>query len=388
MKIKIAILGSTGSIGESTLKVIKENKFFFDVVLLTANNNYKKLIKQAKIFNAKNIIINNKSHYEKIKKSLKNSKIKVFTNHTPIKNIISGKIDITMSAIVGLAGLQPTVDAIKISKSVCLANKETIICAWDILKNLKRKYKTKILPVDSEHFSIMELIRNSHPKEIDEVIITASGGPFLKTNKKKFRFIKPSQAIKHPNWKMGKNISVDSATMMNKVFEVIEAYKLFDLDKKVYKIKIHPQSFVHSIVRFKNGLIKMILYKTDMKIPIFNILNINRNMFCRSHEINTKLLNDMNFYEVDKKRFPAIKLVDKCLNSGPSTPIIVNASNEVLVGLFLRKKIGFLDIVRNINKIFKDKDFKKYARRKAKSVKDIEIIDKWARLKTNRMCVI
>ncbi len=388
MKIKIAILGSTGSIGESTLKVIKENKFFFDVVLLTANNNYKKLIKQAKIFNAKNIIINNKSHYEKIKKSLKNSKIKVFTNHTPIKNIISGKIDITMSAIVGLAGLQPTVDAIKISKSVCLANKETIICAWDILKNLKRKYKTKILPVDSEHFSIMELIRNSHPKEIDEVIITASGGPFLKTNKKKFRFIKPSQAIKHPNWKMGKKISVDSATMMNKVFEVIEAYKLFDLDKKVYKIKIHPQSFVHSIVRFKNGLIKMILYKTDMKIPIFNILNINRNMFCRSHEINTKLLNDMNFYEVDKKRFPAIKLVDKCLNSGPSTPIIVNASNEVLVGLFLRKKIGFLDIVRNINKIFKDKDFKKYARRKAKSVKDIEIIDKWARLKTNRMCVI
>ncbi len=388
MKIKIAILGSTGSIGESTLKVIKENKFFFDVVLLTANNNYKKLIKQAKIFNAKNIIINNKSHYEKIKKSLKNSKIKVFTNHTPIKNIISDKIDITMSAIVGLAGLQPTVDAIKISKSVCLANKETIICAWDILKNLKRKYKTKILPVDSEHFSIMELIRNSHPKEIDEVIITASGGPFLKTNKKKFRFIKPSQAIKHPNWKMGKKISVDSATMMNKVFEVIEAYKLFDLDKKVYKIKIHPQSFVHSIVRFKNGLIKMILYKTDMKIPIFNILNINRNMFCRSHEINTKLLNDMNFYEVDKKRFPAIKLVDKCLNSGPSTPIIVNASNEVLVGLFLRKKIGFLDIVRNINKIFKDKDFKKYARRKAKSVKDIEIIDKWARLKTNRMCVI
>ena len=187
---------------------------------------------------------------------------------------------------------------------------------------------------------------------------------------------------------MGKKISVDSATMMNKVFEVIEAYKLFDLDKKVYKIKIHPQSFVHSIVRFKNGLIKMILYKTDMKIPIFNILNINRNMFCRSHEINTKLLNDMNFYEVDKKRFPAIKLVDKCLNSGPSTPIIVNASNEVLVGLFLRKKIGFLDIVRNINKIFKDKDFKKYARRKAKSVKDIEIIDKWARLKTNRMCVI
>ena len=387
MKKKIAILGSTGSIGKSTLEVIKKDKGNFDVVLLTANNNYKKLIQQAKEFKAKNVIINNNSFYLKVKNSLKKNKTKVYFGNISLNKIIKKKIDYTMSSVVGLAGLQPTIDAIKISRIVALANKETIICGWPILANLIKKNKTEIVPVDSEHFSIMELTKGVSDNEVEEIIITASGGPFLNFPKNKLKKIKPFQAVKHPNWKMGKKISVDSANMMNKVFEVIEAYKLFKFNKKKYRIIIHPQSYVHSIIRFKNGLSKMILYNSDMKIPISNILYKKNNKFSNSNKIKTKILNNMNFLKVDKKKFPSVKLIDKCLSSGSSSPIIINASNEVLVDLFLKEKIAFLDIVQTINKIFKDKEFNKYARRNAKSLKDIKMIDNWARLKTINMCV-
>jgi len=387
MRKKIAILGSTGSIGKSTLDIIEKDKKNFEVVLLYANNNYKDLVKQAKKFKAQNVVIKNETFYEKVKKLLKKNKTKVFSGNISLKKIISRKIDFTMSAITGLAGLQPTIDAIKTSRTVAIANKETIICAWHILEKLIKKHKTEIFPVDSEHFSIMELVQNAQEDEIEEIIITASGGPFLYTPIKKLNYIKPSQAIKHPNWKMGKKISVDSANMMNKVFEIIEAYKLFKFNKKKYRIIIHPQSYVHSIIRFKNGLSKMILYNSDMKIPISNILYKKYNRFTISNKIRTKILNNMDFLEVDKKKFPSVKLIDKCLNLGPSASIIVNASNEVLVGLFLKGKIAYLDVVRTINKIFKDKEFNKYARRKAQSVKEVKMIDNWARLKTINMCV-
>ena len=388
MKTKIAILGSTGSIGKSTLDVIKKDKKKFDVILLTANNNYKKLIQQAKDFNVKNVLINNKLFYERVKNSLKKNKTKVFSGDISITDIISEKLDYTLSAIVGLAGLQPTVDSIKISKNVAIANKETIICGWHILSKLKKKHKTNILPVDSEHFSIMELTKNVSNNEIEEIIITASGGPFLNTSLYKLNYVNPKQAINHPNWKMGKKISVDSANLMNKVFEVIEAYKFFGFEKRKYRIMIHPQSYVHSIIRFKNGLIKMILYNPDMKIPISNILYGKKNRLLNISKIKSKVLNKLSFKEVNVKKFPSIKLIKKCLNSGFSAPIIVNASNEVLVSLFLKEKIGFLDIVKTINKVFKDKEFKKYASSKAKSINDIKTIDNWARLKTNDMCVI
>jgi 1-deoxy-D-xylulose-5-phosphate reductoisomerase len=294
-----------------------------------------------------------------------------------------------MSSIVGLAGLQPTVDAIKISKTVAIANKETIICAWPILSKIIKKYKTKIVPVDSEHFSIMELTKNISDDEVEELIITASGGPFLNVSRNKFKKIKPSQATKHPNWKMGKKISVDSANLMNKVFEVIEAYHLFKFDKSKYKVMIHPQSYVHSIIRFRNGLTKMILYNADMKIPISNILCQSKNNPPKNSNINIiKQFNNISFQEVDSLKFPSIKLIKKCFTYGFSTPIIINAANEILVDLFLKGKIGFLDIVKTINKILKDKDFKKYAKRKPSSLNDIKITDKWARLKTKTMCVI
>ena len=386
MKRKIAILGSTGSIGKSTLDIIRKDKKNFDVILLTANNNYKKLIQQAKQFNAKNVLIKNHKFYLRVKNSLK--KTKVYSGDISIKKIFSKKLDYTMSAVVGLAGLQPTLDVIKISKTVAIANKEAIICGWDIISKLIKRYKTQILPVDSEHFSIMELTKNANDSDVEEIIITASGGPFLKKPLNKLNHVKPKQAINHPNWKMGKKISIDSANMMNKVFEVIEACKLFKFDKKKYKIMIHPQSYVHSIIRFKNGLIKMILYNTDMKIPISNTIYQNENSFSNISKIDIKILNKLNFEKVNINKFPSIKLIKKCLNFDYSTPIIINASNEVLVDLFLREKINFLDIVAIINKIFKDKDFSKYARRKPKTVKEIKIIDNWARLKTTNMCVI
>ena len=387
MKKKIAILGSTGSIGKSTLDVIRKDKKNFDVILLTANNNYKKLIQQAKEFDVQNILINNKIFYERVKNSLKKNKTKVFSGDTSISSIISKKLDYTMSAVVGLAGLQPTIDAIKTSKTVAIANKETIICGWDILSKLIKKYKTEVLPVDSEHFAIMELTKNVDDSEVEEIIITASGGPFLNKPINKLKFVKPAQAINHPNWKMGKKISVDSANLMNKVFEVIEAYKFFKFDAKKYKIMIHPQSYVHSIIHFKNGLIKMILYNPDMRIPISNTLYRRKNKFFNTSKISTKILNKLNFQKVNAKHFPSVKLINKCINSGFSTPIIINASNEVLVNLFLREKIGFLDIVKIIKRIFKDKDFKKYATRQPKTIKDIKIADNWARLKTINMCV-
>tara|TARA_Y100000590_G_scaffold369277_1_gene430407 strand:- start:1008 stop:2174 length:1167 start_codon:yes stop_codon:yes gene_type:complete len=387
MKKKIAILGSTGSIGKSTLDVIKKDKKNFDVVFLSANNNYKKLIKQAKEFKAKNVLIKNKKLYGVVKKSLKKNKTKVFSGETSINKIVTGKLDYSMSAIVGLAGLQPTIDVIKISKNVAIANKETIICGWEILSKIIKKYKTKILPVDSEHFSIMELTKNVSDNDIEEIIITASGGPFLNTPIKKLKKVKPSEAINHPNWNMGKKISIDSANLMNKVFEVIEACKIFRFNKNKYRIVIHPQSYVHSIIRFKNGLIKMILYDTDMKIPISNTLYGKKNNFKNIKKIDLKNLNNLSFQNVDTKKFPSIKLINKCLSSGILTPTIVNAANEVLVNMYLRRKIGFLDIVRVINMILKDKEFEKYATRKTVSINDIKISDNWARLKTISMCV-
>jgi len=387
MKKKIAILGSTGSIGKSTLEVIRKDKKNFNIILLSANNNYKKLVEQAKQFKVKNVLIKNHKFYLKVKNSLKRTKTKVYSGDISIRRIISKKLDYTMSAIVGLAGLQPTIDAIKVSKTVAIANKETIICGWQVLSKFIKKYKTEIVPVDSEHFSIMELTRGVSNEEVEEIIITASGGPFLNIPINKLKKVKAKQAIKHPNWKMGKKISVDSANMMNKVFEVVEACKLFKFDESKYKIMIHPQSYVHSIIRFKNGLIKMILYNTDMMIPISNILYKSKNNFLKTSNIEIKHINNLNFQKVNSKTFPSIKLLNKCFTLGLSTPIIINAANEVLVDLFLKGKIEFLDIVKIINKILKHKDFRKNAKRKPDSIKDIQIADNWSRLKTTNMCV-
>ena len=233
----------------------------------------------------------------------------------------------------------------------------------------------------------MELTKNISDEEVKEIIITASGGPFLNIPNSKLKNVNPRRATNHPNWKMGKKISVDSANLMNKVFEVIEACKIFEFNSKKYRIMIHPQSYVHSIIRYKNGLIKMILHNTNMGIPISNTLYGSKNNILKIKNVDTKILNNLSFQKVDVKKFPSIKFINKCLTLGLLTPTIVNAANEVLVDMFLAKKIGFLDITKNINKIFRDKEFKKYARRKPETIKDIKMADNWARLKTLNMCV-
>jgi len=387
MKKKIAILGSTGSIGKSTIDILRKDKKNFDVVLLTTNNNYREILKQAKEFKARNIIINNKKHFLTSKKKLRNNKINIFNNFQSFNNKFKSKIDFSMSAISGLEGLKPTLDLIKFSKTIAIANKESIICAWNLIQQRLNKYKTKFIPVDSEHFSIWSLLDGNSSNSVEEVIITASGGPFLKLSLNKFKKIKPQIAVNHPNWKMGKKISIDSATMMNKVFEVIEAQRIFNIDINKFKILIHPKSYVHAIVKFTNGLTKILVHDTDMKIPIFNSIYSNNNKKIKSSKINLSILNNLNFIKVNSTRFPSIKILKMIPNKISLYETIMVSANDQLVGLFLDGKINFSDITRLLKKIMKMNIFMKYKKRVPKNFNELINLSKFVRLKTNLLSV-
>ena len=271
MKKKIAILGSTGSIGKTLIKIIKNEKNKFDIILLTANMNYLTLLSQAKVLKPKNIIITDKKSYLKFININKDKKINIYNDFKSFKSIFKNKVDYVMSSITGLDGLIPTLNIIKFTKEIAIANKEALICGWSILKKELLKFNTTFLPVDSEHFSIWYGLKNNNDK-INKIIITASGGPFYNLPIRNFKKIKIHQALKHPNWKMGKKISIDSATMMNKVFEIIEARNIFELNYKDLGILNHPKSYIHAIIQYSNGMTKVIVHDTNMKIPIFNTL--------------------------------------------------------------------------------------------------------------------
>ena len=387
MKKKIAILGSTGSIGKSTIDILRKDKKNFDVVLLTTNNNYREILKQAKEFKARNIIINNKKHFLTSKKKLRNNKINIFNNFQSFNNKFKSKIDFSMSAISGLEGLKPTLDLIKFSKTIAIANKESIICAWNLIQQKLKKHKTRFIPVDSEHFSIWSLLNGNSSNRVEEVIITASGGPFLKLSLNKFKKIKPQIAVNHPNWKMGKKISIDSATMMNKVFEVIEAQRIFSIDINKFKILIHPKSYVHAIVKFTNGLTKILVHDTDMKIPIFNSIYGNNNKKIKSSKINLSILNNLNFIKVNSTRFPSIKILRMIPNKISLYETIMVSANDQLVSLFLDGKINFSDIARLLKKIMKMNIFMKYKKRAPKNFNELINLSKFVRLKTNLLSV-
>ena len=377
-KKTIAVLGSTGSIGQSTLDIIKKTKEF-QVKLIFANKNYSKIIKQIKIFKPKVAIINNKKIYLSIKKKYKNKNVIILNNTINLHKHIN-KVDVTISAIPGIAGLEPTILFTKISKKILLANKEAIICGWNLIKKNSIKYKTELVPIDSEHFSIALLLKNYSNKEVEKIYITASGGPFLKLNINKFKKIKPSDAIKHPKWNMGKKISVDSATLMNKVLEITEALKLFSFNLNKYEIIIHPDSLIHAIIKLKNGISIFLYHAPDMKIPIGNALLKNfdyRNLFVKENKIYNRIQN-LNFLPVDKKRFPAVSLIP-IMNSRKSSPIIINSANEVFVGEFLKNNIKFNDIVSYLKLVLEDKSYIKTSNLPADSIKNIYTIDKWAR---------
>ena len=374
---KIAILGSTGSIGTNALSIIKKTKNSFKIELLLAKNNFKKISEQIRIFKPKIVVILNPIVFVKIKKKFKFKKI-IFLNKLNYIDKYLKKIDITISAIPGIAGLEPTIIFIKKSNKILLANKESIVCGWDLIKKNLKKNKTKLVAIDSEHFSIEQLTKNYKNDDIEKIYITASGGPFLNLNKKKFKFIKPRQAIKHPKWKMGSKISVDSATLMNKILELVEAKKLFPFDFKKYEIVIHPQSLVHAIVRFKNGLTKLLYHEPDMRIPISNALFDNK--LESKNFINKKKNNikNLQFLPVDNKRFPSIKLIPK-MNQYRSTPIILNAANEIFVDHFLKSKISFSSIYQYLSLVLKDRNYINYAKMRSDKLKNIQIIDQWSR---------
>ena len=384
MKKKIAILGSTGSIGKTLIEIIKKDKKNFKIELLTANTNYQELLKQAKILNVKNIIITNKKSYLELKKKkLKN--IIIFNNFNCFDNIFKKKIDYVMSSISGIYGLEPTINIIKYTKKIAIANKEAIICGWHLIKKNIDKYKTSFVPVDSEHFSVFYALKGNNISNIEKIYLTASGGPLNNIPKNKFKSIKISEAINHPNWKMGKKISVDSATMMNKVFEIIEAKKIFDLKYEKLDILVHPSSYIHAITKFNDGMIKIIAHDTNMKIPIFNSLYENKKKKIKSDQLNLKKLNFLNFKKVDKNKFPSLKLIKKLQNKDSLLETVIVLANDELVNLFLLKKINFNDIYNILQKLINMKEFKKFIKNKPGNIETIISLNFYIRKKINKI---
>ncbi|MDC3071971.1 1-deoxy-D-xylulose-5-phosphate reductoisomerase [Candidatus Pelagibacter sp.] len=385
MKKKIIILGSTGSIGKSLINIVKKNKKNFDIILLTANKNYKELYKQSKLLNVKNLIITDPKGFNFLKN--KNKKVNIYNNYNNLDKIIKKKVDYTMSSITGLDGLEPTLNIINKTKTIAIANKESIICAWDLIKKKLTKHKTEFIPVDSEHFSIWSLIRNQKKDNINKIYITASGGPFINLPNKKFDKIKLSDALKHPNWRMGKKITIDSATLMNKVFEVIEAKNIFNINYNKISILTHPKSYIHAIVKFENGLTKILAHDPDMKIPIYNSLYDGEEKNLNSKSINLDILNHLNLKKVNLKKFPLVKILDNLPSYSSMYETALITINDYLVSKFLAKEINFNKLIKSIKKIANLKEFQKYKRIKPKNAADIYRLRKYVSSKMNSFSI-
>ena len=371
MKTRIAILGSTGSIGRSLLKIIAKKNDKFKILLLTADKNYKLIIKQAVKFKVNNIIITNKKYFN-LAKSLNSSKrINIFNNFENLNKIFKKKADYVMSSIVGLDGLAPTFKIIKHTKKIAIANKESIICGWNLIKKELEKYNTEFIPVDSEHFSVWYGLDNHPIKNIEKIYLTASGGPLLNVPYNKFNKLKIRQILKHPNWNMGSKISVDSSTMMNKIFEIIEAKKIFNLNYKQLSIFIHPESYIHGIIKFNDGMIKLIAHETTMDIPILNTLNSTQKISFNSKKIDLGKLNNLELSEIDNNQFPLIKILNKLPNKESLFETVIVAINDHLVELFLNKKITYLELINNLSEFLSKKNFYKYKFMEPKKIADI-----------------
>ena len=381
MKKEIAILGSTGSIGKNLLSIIDKDKKNYQIILLVANKNYKMLLKQAKKFKVKNLIVKDQSKFKILKRLSKSKNLKIYNSFEDFNKIFKKKIEYTMSAISGLPGLVPTLKIIKYTKFLAIANKESIICGWSLLRKEMDKHKTKFIPVDSEHFSIEYALRNNANPE--NIILTASGGPFYKLPINKFKKIKVSDALKHPNWNMGKKISIDSSTMMNKVFEVIEAKKIFNFDYKKLSILIHPLSYIHAIIKFDDGMIKLIAHETDMKIPIHNTLYFNDKKKINSKSINIIKLNNLDFKSVNLKKFPSVELLKEMPDKDSLFDTILVVANDQFVSFFLKNEIKFTDISKKLKKFMNRREIKKYKNILPNNINDIINLSNYIKLKIN-----
>jgi 1-deoxy-D-xylulose-5-phosphate reductoisomerase len=356
MQKRIAILGSTGSIGTQALEVISEHPELFVVEILTANNNAELLVKQAILFQPDTVVIVNENLYPQVSDSLKGYPIKVYAGKEALEQIVSqSNIDIVLNALVGYSGLIPTIRAIEAGKVIALANKETLIVAGELVMNLIVQHRVPIIPVDSEHSAIFQCLAGEYAS-IDRIYLTASGGPFLNIPIEKLATVTKADALKHPRWEMGAKITVDSATMMNKGFEVIEAHWLFSVPDDDIKVLVHPQSVIHSMVQFKDGAIKAQLGEPSMKVPIQYALTYPDRVESNVKRVNFVEYQALTFAEPDFEKFPCLDIACKALRAGGTVPCVMNAANEVAVQAFLNGKIRYTDIYTLISETVETTD--------------------------------
>lgn len=349
MKKQIAILGSTGSIGTQALKVIAEHPDLYEVYALTANNKVELLAEQARKFRPEAVVIANPDKYLQLKEALSDLPVKVYAGADALAQIVeSGPIDIVLTAMVGYAGLKPTINAIKAGKIIALANKETMVVAGELVNSLAAKYRAPILPVDSEHSAIFQCLEMNNP--IHKIILTASGGPFRTFSMEQLQTVTKEQALKHPNWSMGAKITVDSASMMNKGFEVIEAKWLFGVRPEQIEVVVHPQSVIHSMVEYVDGAVKAQLGVPDMRLPIQYAFSYPKRETLSGERLDFVKCHTLTFEAPDTTRFRNLALAYEALHQGGNMPCIVNAANEVVVAAFLKDQISFLGMSDVIEK--------------------------------------
>lgn len=351
MKKQIAILGSTGSIGTQALQVIEEHPDKYEAYVLTANNRVEQLIAQARKFNPEIVVIANKDKYPQLKEALADLPIKVYAGADAICQVVQEKaIDMVLTAMVGYAGLRPTINAIRARKTIALANKETLVVAGELINALARVNGTSILPVDSEHSAVFQCLAGEIGNKIEKVILTASGGPFRTFSHERLKTVTKAQALQHPNWEMGAKITIDSASMMNKGFEVIEAKWLFGVKPEQIEVVVHPQSVIHSMVQFEDGAVKAQLGMPDMRLPIQYAFSYPDRLHASFPRLDFTKCTELTFEQPDTTRFRNLGLAYEALHQGGNMPCIVNAANEVCVAAFLNEQISFLGMSEVIEK--------------------------------------
>jgi 1-deoxy-D-xylulose-5-phosphate reductoisomerase len=372
----VSILGSTGSIGRSTIKLIKAHPELYRVSVLTANNNVEELIKQAVELRPDWVVIGNKEKFYHLKSALEGTGMLLACGYDAIIEAAAFPSDIVLEGIVGAAGLAPTFAAIRRGATVAIANKEPLVCAGDLIRQEAFKYGAQILPVDSEHNAIFQVFDFEKPETVDKIILTSSGGPFRQMSLEDMRHVSAAEAIKHPNWSMGAKISVDSATMMNKALEVIEAYQLFPVKAEQIDVVVHPQSIVHSMVEYQDGSVLAQMGPSDMTLPIAYALAWPQRIRTPIKKLNLVDIGELTFEKPDYKRFPALRLAHEVLDIRGIYPIVFNAANEVAVAHFLEGKIGFLEIVPIIEATLAKITGEHFTNN---TLEDILAVDEWAR---------
>lgn len=381
MSKQIAILGSTGSIGVQALEVIAANKDLYEVNLLTANNQWEKLAEQARTFEPDAVVIANKEHYTKLKEALADLPIKVYAGSEAINQCVENpNIDIVLTALVGFSGLAPTIHAIKTNKVIALANKETLVVAGELINRLALQYQTPIIPVDSEHSAIFQCLVGEVGNNIEKLLLTASGGPFRNSTLEELKSVTKNDALKHPNWNMGAKITIDSASMMNKGFEVIEAKWLFNIDIDRIEVLVHPQSVIHSMVQFEDGAVKAQLGVPDMKVPIQYAFSFPDRLKSNFERLDFSKYNTLTFEKPDMEKFRNLAFAYNASKTGGNMPCILNAANEIVVSAFLHDRIGFLEMSDIIEEIMMNSEVIKQP-----TLEDYFETDRLIRIKTNEL---